>query len=139
MILLDTNVLSEFMLDSPRAAVTNWLDQQPRQSIWTTSVTVMELRFGLFNMSPGKRQSAFVSALSRLLEEKIESRVAPFDLAAAYHAAELMALRRRAGRPGEMRDTMIAGIAIATRATLATRNTSHFSDLSISVVNPWSG
>jgi hypothetical protein len=32
---------------------------------------------------------------------------------------------------------MIAGIAIARRATLATRNTRHFADLPVSVVNPW--
>jgi hypothetical protein len=36
-----------------------------------------------------------------------------------------------------MRDTFIAGIALARRATLATRNTRHFDDLSVPVVNPW--
>lgn len=137
MILLDTNVLSEFMLDLPRTAVANWLDRQPRQSIWTTSITVIELRFGLHTMSPGKKQSALALGLSKLLEEKIEGRVAPFDSIAAEHAAELAALRKRTGRPVELRDTMIAGIAMATRATLATRNTAHFADLSIPIVNPW--
>jgi predicted nucleic acid-binding protein len=32
---------------------------------------------------------------------------------------------------------MIAGIVISTGATLATRNVSHFDDLSASVINPW--
>jgi len=32
---------------------------------------------------------------------------------------------------------MIAGIALTNRATLATRNTAHFADLSVTVVNPW--
>jgi toxin FitB len=48
-----------------------------------------------------------------------------------------MAQRHRQGRPGELRDTMIAGIVLASHATLATRNTSHFEDLSVPVVNPW--
>jgi predicted nucleic acid-binding protein len=48
-----------------------------------------------------------------------------------------MAVRQRAGRPGDMRDTMIAGIVIASRATLATHNTRHFADLSIPVIDPW--
>jgi predicted nucleic acid-binding protein len=48
-----------------------------------------------------------------------------------------MAERRQAGRPAELRDTMIAGIAIARHATLATRNTRHFADLPVAVVNPW--
>ena len=36
-----------------------------------------------------------------------------------------------------MRDTQIAGIAIARRAAVATRNVKHFQDLSIPVINPW--
>jgi predicted nucleic acid-binding protein len=48
-----------------------------------------------------------------------------------------MALRHKKGRAGELRDTMIAGIVLACHATLATRNTSHFEDLSVPVVNPW--
>ena len=41
------------------------------------------------------------------------------------------------GNPVDMRDTLIAGIALARRATLATRNVRHFDDLSVPVVNPW--
>jgi predicted nucleic acid-binding protein len=38
----------------------------------------------------------------------------------------------------EIRDTQVAGIAAARRATLATRNTGHFEDTGIGLVNPWS-
>jgi len=48
-----------------------------------------------------------------------------------------MAVRQRAGRPGELRDTMIAGIVLAHHATLATCNARHFADLAVPVVNPW--
>jgi predicted nucleic acid-binding protein len=48
-----------------------------------------------------------------------------------------MAARHRAGRLRETRDTMIAGIALAQNATLATRNTRHFDDLPTPVINPW--
>jgi predicted nucleic acid-binding protein len=67
----------------------------------------------------------------------IESRVAWFDKDAGTQAAKLMAARRRRGRPGDLRDTMIAGMVISTGATLATRNVSHFDGLSTSVINPW--
>jgi predicted nucleic acid-binding protein len=36
-----------------------------------------------------------------------------------------------------MRDTQIAGIALARQGTLATRNVRHFDDLEISIVDPW--
>ncbi len=64
-------------------------------------------------------------------------RVATFDSAAAGQASDLMAARHRKGRPGDLRDTMIAGIALAQHATLATRNTVHFADASIPLINPW--
>jgi toxin FitB len=72
-----------------------------------------------------------------LLVEHLEGRVLDFDTAAADAAADLAAARQRAGRPVDVRDTLIAGIVIARRATLATRNVKHFADLSVSVVDPW--
>src|ERR1700723_3415621 len=56
---------------------------------------------------------------------------------AAEAAAGLAAVRQRNGRTVDMRDTQIAGIVIARRATLATRNVKHFADLTAEVVNPW--
>jgi predicted nucleic acid-binding protein len=78
-------------------------------------------------------------AFEILLAEKIAERIAPFDMIAARHAADLMASRHKRGRPRELRDTMIAGIALAHHATLATRNMPHFQDLSVPLINPWAG
>jgi hypothetical protein len=122
---------------TPDTSVIAWLDRQPRTSVWTTSITILEVRFGLQVMPGGKKRSVLIEVFERVLTEKIERRVAPFDTLAAQHAAELMAVRQKNGRPGELRDSMIAGIVLASRATLATRNAKHFDDLSISVVNPW--
>lgn len=137
MILLDTNVLSALMKLMPDETVAKWLDLQPRESIWITSVNLMEVHFGLQIMPLGRKRTALTRGLAMLLEEKIQGRIALFDIPAAEQAAELMAHRRAKGRPVDPVDTMIAGIALATRATLATRNTSHFADLSVPVVNPW--
>jgi len=133
MILLDTNVLSAMMQAAPDETVARWLDQQPRESIWITTITVMEIRAGLQAMPVSRKRNA----LAVLLGEKIQGRIAVFDMAAAEEAAALMARRKLKGRPVDSRDTRIAGIAQASRATLVTRNTSHFSDLSVPVVNPW--
>lgn len=137
MIVLDTNVLSALMRQTPDKTVMAWLDMQPRNSVWTTSVTVLEIRFGLQILPFGKRRSQLLELFDTLLD-KIEHRVAPLDAAAAQQAADLMAQRQKRGRPGDLRDTMIAGIVLAHRATLATRNTAHFADLSVPVVDPWS-
>jgi toxin FitB len=137
MIVLDSNVLSELMLDHPSTAVAEWLDRQPHLSVWTTSITVFEIHFGLNSMPAGRRQAQRIAAFERVLAKVIEQRFALFDREAAERAAQLAANRRREGRLGELRDTMIAGIVLATHATLATRNVKHFEDIASSVVNPW--
>ncbi len=136
MIILDTNVLSALMRQSADPIVIEWMDRQPRTSIWTTSVTVLEVRFGLQLMPSGKRRATLMEAFESVLE-KLAYRVAPFDVDAAVQAGDLMVSRHRKGRSVELRDTMIAGIALARHATLATRNTSHFQDASMPLVNPW--
>ena len=137
MILLDTNVLSALMQREPDAAVIRWLDAQPRVSVWTTAISVFEIQSGMRSMPAGKRRTALMSAFDRLLQQVLEQRIAAFDAAATEHAAMLFAARQKKGQPIELRDTMIAGIAHATRATLATRNVRRFADLQTTVVNPW--
>ena len=136
MIILDTNVLSALMRQTPEPEVVTWLDHQPRPSIWITSITLLEVRFGLNILAAGKRRSALAEAFESLLTA-IDHRIATFDAEAAEHAGDLMASRQKKGHPDDLRDTMIAGITLAHRATLATRNTAHFADLSVSLVNPW--
>jgi predicted nucleic acid-binding protein len=139
MVVLDTNVISALMHEPPPPAVAAWLDQQPRVSIWTTAITVMEIRQGIETLVPNRRRARLQRAIERLVGEKIEHRIAAFDTEAANAAAILMAQRQRSGRSGDLRDTMIAGIVIASHATLATRNTRHFADLPVPVVDPWQG
>ncbi len=137
MIILDTNVLGALMRRVPDTAVVRWLDRQPTESIWITSITLFEARFGLALLPSGRRLQRLESEFDRLLREDLENRVLDFDGAAATEAATLAAVRQKSGRPVDMRDTQIAGIALARHATLATRNVRHFDDLKISIVDPW--
>ena len=125
------------MRSVPDAAVVSWLDRQPAESIWITSITLFEARFGLALLPSGRRRQRLESEFDRLLREDLENRVLDFDSAAAAEAAALAAARQKGGRPVDMRDTQIAGIALARHATLATRNVRHFADLEISIVDPW--
>jgi predicted nucleic acid-binding protein len=114
-----------------------WLDRQPSESIWTTAITVFEVRFGLGQLVPGRRRRRLETAFTRSLVEDFQGRVLPFDEDAAEEAAGRAAERRAAGRPGDFRDIEIAGIVAVRRATLATRNARHFEGLGIKLVNPW--
>ncbi|MEO7727711.1 MAG: type II toxin-antitoxin system VapC family toxin [Burkholderiales bacterium] len=137
MIVLDTNVLSALMRQAPDAPVIAWLDHQPAESVWITSITLFEARLGLALLPKGRRRLTLETAFAQLLENDLENRVLDFDSAAATEAALLAAQRQKTGRSVDMRDTQIAGIALARRATLATRNVRHFQDLNVPVVDPW--
>ncbi len=137
MIILDTNVLSALMRTAPEAAVVAWLDRQPAESVWITSITLFEARLGLALLPAGGRRQTLEASFARLLKEDLENRVLDFDSAAATEAALVAAARQKAGRPVDMRDTQTAGIALARHATLATRNVRHFRDLKVPIVDPW--
>jgi len=130
-------VLSALMRESPERAVVDWLDRQAAESIWITSITLFEARLGLALLAKGKRRQFLEAAFERLVIEDLEGRVLDFDRPAAEAAARLAASRQRAGQTIDMRDTQIAGIVIARRARLATRNVRHFPDLDVDVINPW--
>jgi predicted nucleic acid-binding protein len=136
-IVLDTNVLSALMRQTPEASVVAWLDRQPVESVWITSVALFEARLGLALLPKGRRRQALDAAFARLLKDDLEDRVLDFDSAAASEAALLAGERQKSGRSVDMRDTQIAGIALARRATLATRNILHFQNLKVPVVDPW--
>jgi predicted nucleic acid-binding protein len=124
------------MLRSPDKPVVAWLDRQPVTSVWITSVSLFEIKYGLGIMPAGKRRDVLSSDFEELLG-RIGHRIAAFDGAAAEQASSLMASRKTHGRPREMRDTMIAGIVLARRATLATRNIRDFDDIPAAFVDPW--
>jgi len=137
MIVLDTNVISELMGPVPEQRVAHWMDLQSRSSLWTTSINIYETRAGLFAMPTGKRRAALEMKFEQLLQSAFKDRILHFDSDSAFRAAELSAERRRLGRPVEIRDTMIAGIVLASHAKLATRNVKHFEEIASSLVNPW--
>ena len=137
MILVDTNVLSAMMRVAVEPAVERWFDAQPPESVWTTTITIFEIRFGLALLAPGRRRDRLRDAFDRAIDEILGGRVLPFDRSAAETSAGIAARQRQIGRLIEIRDVQIAGIAAARKATLATRNTRHFESLGIMLIDPW--
>ena len=137
MILLDTNVLSALMSATPDPAVIRWLDSQAPDQVWTTAISVFEIRYGLARLPPGRRRQSLEAAFADLIAVDLAGRIAPVDQRAADAAGVLAAEREAAGRPVDARDTLIAGVALSRRAEIATRNARHFSGLDARVVDPW--
>lgn len=102
-------------------------------------MTVFEIYFGLEILASGRRRRQLEQAFGGVLEDDLEGRILPFERHAAREAAGFAARQRRVGRTIDIRDAQIAGIVAARRGALATRNTRHFADLEIDLIDPWAG
>lgn len=137
MIVLDTNVASELSKANPDVSVLAWLARQSPPDLYLTAVSEAELGYGLAKLPDGRRRNAVAAGNDRVINEILEGRVLSFDRDAAWHYAEIRAHRERIGRPiGEM-DCMIAAIARANGAAVATRDAGGFADCGIQAINPW--
>ena len=137
MIILDTNVVSELLRPEPEHRVEAWLAAQDGISVYLTTISEAELRYGVAILPEGRRRDALVEAIDAIVREDFESRVLPFDGDAALAYAEIAASRRAAGRPISQLDCQIAAIGRARGAAIATRNARDFELCGIEVIDPW--
>ncbi len=137
MIILDTNVVSELMRPVPAAAIPKSLSKYSADELYTTSITLAEILYGIEILPAGKRKSELLAAAERLFQFVLEGRLLPFDEPAAREFSHIAAYRRKQGRPAAELDAQIAAIASVRGAALATRNTTDFEGCGIRLVNPW--
>ena len=137
MIVLDTNVISEFMRAEPNATVLAWIDSQPAMDLVICAITVAEILHGIARLPFGKRKQKLESHAMAMFEEDFVDRILPFDAHAAVEYAALVASCEAKGRAAGMADAQIAAICRAQGALIATRNTKDFKFPGVEVINPW--
>ena len=135
MYLLDTNVISERMKARPSSAVIGWLDAN-KAELYLPSIALDELRYGVLRLPEGKRKEGFAQALEALASTYAD-KIVPFDAKAAWKSAEFRWKAHTLGFNPSVQDMMIAGVAAANGAVLATRNVKDFAFLDVEVVNPF--
>jgi predicted nucleic acid-binding protein len=136
MIVFDTNVVSELMRPEPAPAVVSWLREQPAHDLYTTTITVAEIRYGIARLPEGRRRNTLDQAAGEIFAA-FPGQILTFDLAAADAYADVVAYRDRTGVPIDGFDAQIAAICRTHAANLATRNIKDFTDTGIIVINPW--
>ncbi len=129
MFLLDTNTLIYFF--KGRGKVAERLFATPPGDVAISSVSLYELEVGIAKSAqPTKRRRQLDTFLALVS-------VLPFDGSAARAAASVRVDLERRGLPIGPLDNLIAGVALAHRATLVTRNTREFSRLPHLAVVDW--
>jgi predicted nucleic acid-binding protein len=135
-IVVDTTVISELMRPSPAPSVVNWVRAHSQRDLYTTSVTLAEIRYGIERLDVGRRKELFKSTSEEVFAA-FDEYVLPFDRAAAIQYATIVSGRERAALPIDGFDAQIAAICSTHKATLATRNVKDFTDTGIEITDPW--
>ena len=132
--LLDTNVLSEMTREVPHPGVIAFLAEQ--EDLWLPSLVVHELEYGIQLLPQGRRRDHLQALLTSIVSTYAD-RILPLDRPAAESAARLRAQARRMGRPLDLGDALIAGIAQSNVLTIASRNVRDFDFVDVTVISPW--
>jgi tRNA(fMet)-specific endonuclease VapC len=121
--LVDTNILSEAIRQTPNQKVMQRLKQE-RHHIATASVVWHELLFGCQRLPVSRRRSQLENYLQDLLLAGLV--ILPYTQSAAeWHATERLRLTT-IGKPPAFADGMIAAITHQHQLILVTRNVSDF-------------
>ena len=136
MIIVDTNVASELMRPAPSERVQDWLREQPVEDLYTSAITVAEIRYGIERLPEGTRKVDLRAAAIEIFGA-FADRVLAFDADAAEQYSLIVSRRERLGIPIEGFDAQIAAICRVHGAALVTRNVSDFRESGIGVINPW--
>ncbi|TAJ48940.1 MAG: type II toxin-antitoxin system VapC family toxin [Herbiconiux sp.] len=137
MIIVDTNVISEIVHSRGDPKIVDWLNRQPPNELSTTAVTIAELLYGVAVMPRGVRRAELSMKIARAVTAMFDERVLPFDSDAALEYADILATRKRIGRPMKTLDAQIAAIARSTDSVVATRNVRDFEQVGVPIVDPW--
>jgi predicted nucleic acid-binding protein len=136
-ILIDTNVVSDFTRARPSDAVRAWFDSQSREELFLCAPVLAELRYGIECLPAGRRRRLLDEAVSRLVGEGFPDRILPLDREAAEEFGRVVAMRDRIGQPMATMDGLIAAIAVVHGAAIATRDVAGFSGLGLQIINPF--
>lgn len=137
MILADTNIVSEFMRDSPDPAVLAWAESLAASELSICVVTVEEIERGLRRLPAGRRRRDLEHRWIRLVDAFADT-IAVYDVPAARATATTLVAAESNGRPMGLADAQIAGICLSQGHELATRNERDFATVTdLTVINPF--
>jgi len=132
MYLLDTNILSELVKKQPNHNLLQHLQSYPSQSLFTSCICVMELRFG------SALRENFESFWLNI-EKEIISRVnvMPLGPEEALIAGDILADLQKKGQSIGIEDVLIASTALSHKFIVVTANIRHFSKINRLTVENW--
>ncbi len=136
--LLDTCVLSEAVRREPSKRVVDWLDSQDEALLHVSALTIGEIEKGIEKLSDPVRRARLESWLREALIPRFGPRILSVDVSVATLWGRLSGAAERTGRPLPVIDGLLAATAAVHGLTVVTRNTVHFADCGVALIDLWS-
>lgn len=130
--LFDTVALSESRKPRVNEGFGHWLNGVDDRDVHTSVLCLGEVRRGVVKLGPGAKRDLFGRWLDVGLPNWLGPRILPIDSRVARIWGNL-GMRGRV----EPIDALIGATAVAANLTVVTRNTRHFGDLKVRILNPW--
>lgn len=131
MVLLDTDILIQFLRNDEDAKEKISRLLESYQLLSTSSINVAELYFGAY-LSENKEEN--INLVNKLLSKLV---IYPFDIIDGKIYGEIRASLKRKGELINELDIFIASIAIEKDITLITRNIKHYEKVHKVQVETW--
>ena len=137
--LLDTNVVSELRKKRPASRVKAWSDAQPADSLFLSSITLAEIRYGIEKQSDPKFRNELARWLDHRLRPWFAGRILPVDEEVILEWRRMVARGRESSITFSQPDLFIAATAYVHSLVVCTRNEEDFLKTDVPVFNPWAG
>lgn len=135
--LLDTNILSELRRPRPEPKVIAFVAAQPLDSLFVSSVTFAEIRFGIEMVDDPGRRTELTDWLSNKVRPMFEQRTLPVTENIMLKWRLLVEEGRKIGHTFSQPDLIIAATALLHGLTIVTRDTADYERTHVDIRNPW--
>jgi predicted nucleic acid-binding protein len=135
--LLDTNILSELRRSKPEPKVLAFVGAQPLETLFVSSVTFAEIRFGIELIADVHKRAALTEWLDLQLRPMFESRVLPVSEDVMFKWRLRVEEGRKVGHTFPQPDLIIAATALHHGLTIVSRDTAGYAKTGVPLVNPW--
>ena len=135
--MLDTNVISELRKPSCDPSVKAWSDAQPVTSLYMSTVTLAEIRYGIEQHSDDAFRATLTAWLDGTLRPWFTGRILGIDEDVVLEWRRIVARGRARGITFSQPDLFIAAIARLNDLAVVTRNVGDFERAEVPVLNPW--
>lgn len=135
--LLDTNILSELRRPRPERKVLAFVASQPLETLYISTVTLAEIRFGIELVADPGRRSQLLDWLTHKVRPMFQQRALAISEDVMFKWRLIVEEGRKSGHTFSQPDLIIAATGQHHGLTVVSRDVAEYAKARVPVFNPW--